>query len=177
MALMLRAGPMKCAISVLAASALLAGCAQTAWYKPGADQADFQVDKATCISQAYAQVPYAPAVTMSPGYASCSGYGYSTQCYQIGGGPDAYDANAAGRQQVAAGCLYGKGWALMTRKQAEEMAGTSSTPHPVSSPAPQPALSPEQQRQDMLKAYSDSCAMGLEDACRTVQGLQKNGGQ
>jgi hypothetical protein len=170
MALMLRAGAMKRAISILAASALLAGCAQQAWYKPGAGTADFQVDKANCISQAYAQVPYAPGIAQLPTYSSCQGTVFYTSCTPVGGGAVAYDANTNMRGEVFSGCMYGKGWALMTRKQAEEMSGTPQAPQPA-------PLSPTAQHESLLDAEKAACAQGLADACRTVQGLEKNRGQ
>jgi hypothetical protein len=114
-----------------AAAALLSGCAQPVWYKPGATRSGFEVDKADCLSQAYGQVPYAPATTIEPGYASCTQY----SCFSVGGGPVSYDANAGARLDVAKGCLYGKGYELVTRKQAEAMRAAASAPPPAPSVA------------------------------------------
>jgi hypothetical protein len=151
---------------ISATAVLLIGCATKVWYKTGAGTADFQVDKANCISEAYSHVPYAPAMYVLPEYASCSGFGNSAECFSSGGGPVSYDANSGMRDEVYSGCMYSKGWSLVTRQEAKSM---------ISEPpaAPQTSLSPTQQRQDMLKAYSDSCVQGLTDACRTLKALEK----
>ena len=118
--------------------AALGGCAQSVWVKPGATEADFEVEKGRCIATAYSQVPAAPAVAtfgtgyVSPTYTSCSGFGYSVNCTTSGGqySPPIsvpYDANVGARTEVFRGCMYANGWSL-------EEKGKSAA-RPVSAPA------------------------------------------
>jgi hypothetical protein len=90
-----------------------------------------------------------------------------TSCTPVGGGAVAYDANAGERGQVATGCLYGKGWSLVTRKQAEDMKAAITPASAPTSPAPQPLRS-----QDVLDGMRQACAGGDAAACQTVQDLQ-----
>lgn len=112
--------------------ALFGGCAQKLWYKQGAGQSALQIEKGDCLASAYSKVPAALATAtigsgyITPSYTTCSGYGFSASCVTTGGQyvpPTTipYDANAGTRNQVFKGCMYSKGWSLLTRKQIRQI--------------------------------------------------------
>jgi hypothetical protein len=76
---------------VICTAALLAGCT-TYYYKPGATTQDFEIDKASCTTQAYQYAPPAMQGVQigggynQPTYTNCyGGYG-SVNCTTTGGG-------------------------------------------------------------------------------------------
>ncbi len=106
--------------NIIVCLAFLAGCA-TKWEKPGATADEFDAMKSACKSRGYAQVPPAmQQVQVSTGYyipiqTSCSGYGYTTSCYQTGGQfiPPEFitiDANDNARSELVKSCFYENGW-------------------------------------------------------------------
>lgn len=99
----------------------LGGCGPEKMTKPGASAQDYDVARARCEGEAWAQLPAAPAVTTTvPGYYSSTGI----QCTKNAAGshdctqgqrwnPPVYgtrDANAEGREAIVRACLINAGW-------------------------------------------------------------------
>ncbi len=102
-------------VILLSAICLLVACSAT-WYKPGASQQDFNVDRQECLAQAYREAPTATvAVPITPGsnqpiYTNCAGGYNSMSCTTTGGGytPPAHiyvDQNSSARDAIFKDCL------------------------------------------------------------------------
>lgn len=96
-------------ISILALAALMAGCAQTVWLKPGASQDDFSRDRYGCMQESQQRV----------GGAVVNQFGGSATNTVVTNG------------QLFGSCMNSRGWYLTQRNQQ-----TASAPSPSAAPNP-----------------------------------------
>ena len=98
----------------------ISACTQY-WAKPGGTSAEFDATKTACNGRSYAQFPPAFRQVMimgaytTPMQTTCTGFGYTTNCYTTGGQyvPATYmtvDDNESARSSSAVSCLYSAGW-------------------------------------------------------------------
>jgi hypothetical protein len=118
-------------LAAIAAALALGGCAQYIWVKPGATQADFNVDSGQCqmyaMSVPQIQAPYVPptytsTTTGSATYTGMANYGYvngsattvATPNYtgQAMANLGAAIGNAARHDQAIRACMMSKGYTL-----------------------------------------------------------------
>lgn len=107
--------------------ALLSGCAQYQWMKPGASQLDFQQDGYVCSSEAARLYPPQQVPMQigsgytSPSHTSCNPFGISVNCTTTGGQytpPSVVyvDGNEDNRTVAARQCMAMKGWRIIRVK-------------------------------------------------------------
>lgn len=114
----------------------LSGCAPQIWAKPGGTPVEFEGTKAACNAQSYSEFPPMPQQIMimagyvTPVQTSCTGSGYSVNCFSTGGNyvPPAYvtvDQNQNARNSGFRSCLMTAGWQPV-KNQDEAAAVTNS---------------------------------------------------
>jgi len=140
-------------IALILAAIALSGCSPQIWAKPGGTSVEFEGTKAACNAQSYAQFPPMPQQIMimggytTPVQTSCSGAGYTVNCYSTGGNyvPPAYvtvDQNQNARSSGFRSCLMTAGWqpvknqdeaAAVTNLRLSVTKTTTTTPTPIAS--------------------------------------------
>lgn len=136
-------------LGFLLVAVALSGCAPQIWAKPGGTSVEFEATKAACISQSYSQFPPMPEQIMimagyvTPVQTTCSGGGYTVNCFSTGGNyiPPAYvtvDQNQNARNSGFRSCLMTAGWQPV-KNQDEAAAVTNSRPPVTQASATTPA--------------------------------------
>jgi hypothetical protein len=127
-------------LGFLLVAVVLSGCAPQIWAKPGGTSVEFEATKAACNAQSYSQFPPMPeqlmimAGYMTPVQTTCTGGGYTVNCFSTGGNyvPPAYvtvDQNLSARNSGFRSCLMSAGWQPV--KNQEEAATVTNSLLPV----------------------------------------------